>query len=61
MFYYVLTADGPGAAENDFRIMQVTAADQAAFLAAYGHLVIAQGTSIAEAIIAFGERDTQAG
>ena len=49
MIYYVLPSAAANAAENDYRIMRVSPEDQAAFLAAYGDQIIAQGSSIAEA------------
>lgn len=55
MRYYILPSTAANAAGNDYRIMRVNPEDQAAFLAAYGDQVIAQGSSIAEALQQFGQ------
>jgi hypothetical protein len=51
MPYYILPSSKPGAASNEFTIMEVKPAEQAAFLATHGHQVIAEGSSIAEALL----------
>lgn len=53
MQYYILPSAVTGAADNQYTIMQVKPAEQAAFLAEHGHRVIAQGSSIAEALLQY--------
>lgn len=50
MQYYIIPSSKPGAASNEFTIMEVKPVEQAAFLTAHGHQVIAKGNSIAEAL-----------
>lgn len=59
MIYYILPSKAANAAENDYRIMRVNPEDQVAFLTAYGDQVIAQGSSIAEALQQFGQWQNQ--
>ncbi len=53
MQYYIIPSSKPGAAKSEFTIMEVKPAEQAAFLTAHGHHVIAKGNSIAEALLAY--------
>jgi hypothetical protein len=55
MQYYILPSAVTNAADNQYTIMQVKPAEQAAFLSAHGHQVIAQGNSIAEALQQFNQ------
>ena len=51
MQYYIIPSSKSGAASNEFTIMEVKPAEQAAFLATHGHQVIAEGSSIAAALL----------
>lgn len=51
MQYYIIPSSKPGAASNEFTIMEVKPTEQAAFLAQHSCQVIAQGSSIAEALL----------
>ena len=53
MQYYIIPSNKPGAASNEYTIMVVKPGEQAAFLAGHGHQVIAQGSSIAEALLQY--------
>lgn len=53
MCYYVLPPAVGNAADGTYTIMQVKPGDEASFLAAHGHQVIAQGACIAEALQQF--------
>lgn len=50
MQYYILPSAVTGAADNQYTIMVVKPAEEAAFLAEHGRRVIAKGSSIAEAL-----------
>lgn len=51
MQYYIIPSSKPGAAGNEFTIMEVKPTEQAAFLVQHGHHIIAQGNSISEALL----------
>ncbi len=51
MQYYIIPSPAPGADDRQYLIMVVKPGEEASFLAAHGHQVIAQGSSIAEALI----------
>jgi hypothetical protein len=53
MPYYIIPSSKPGAASNEFTIMEVKPAEEAAFMAAHSHQVIAQGSSIAAALVQY--------
>lgn len=53
MLYYILPSNAPNASRHDYRIMEVKPAEEAGFLAAYGHQVIAKGSSLTEALLQF--------
>ena len=53
MQYYILPSTVTNTADNQYTIMVVKPAEEAAFLAEHGHRVIAQGSSIAEALLQY--------
>ena len=53
MQYYIIPSVVTGAEGNQYTIMQVKPGEEAAFMAAHGHQVIAQGSSIAEALLQY--------
>lgn len=55
MQYYILPPAVGNAADGTYTLMQVKPGEEASFLAAHGHQVIAQGGSISEALRQFHE------
>jgi hypothetical protein len=55
MKYYITWPVNEKTEANDYRIVKVNEADEANFLVDYGHLVIASGNSLMEALLNFEE------
>ncbi|KYP16244.1 hypothetical protein [Flavihumibacter sp. CACIAM 22H1] len=51
--YYIIPSAVTNATGNQYTIMEVKPAEEAVFMAAHGHHVIAKGSSIAEALLAY--------
>lgn len=56
MKYYITYPINEKANDNDYKIVKVKEADEANFLKDYGHLVIASGNSLMEALLNFEQR-----
>lgn len=56
MKYYITYPINEKSETNDYKIIKVKEADEANFLQDYGHLVIASGNSLMEALLNFERR-----
>ncbi|MBO9594936.1 MAG: hypothetical protein J7599_18680 [Niabella sp.] len=56
MKYYITYPINEKSETNDYKIIKVNEADEANFLQDYGHLIIASGSSLMEALLNFEKR-----